>query len=53
METLGWVQDYSSTSIYSIYNRDNNYWLNYGCVTIGNEMMTYVCIVVCILSSLD
>ena len=37
METLGWVQDYSSTSMYSIYNRDNNYWLNYGCVTIGNS----------------
>ena len=43
METLGWVQDYSSTSMYSIYNRDNNYWLNYGCVTIGNEMMMYAC----------
>ena len=36
MGTVDWVQDDSdSTSIYSIFNRDNNYWLNYGCVTIG------------------
>lgn len=34
MRTVDWVQD-DSTSIYSIFNRDNNYWLNYGCVTIG------------------
>ena len=46
MESLDWVQE-DNTSMYSIFNRDNNYWLNYGCVTIGNEMMTYVCIVVC------
>ena len=35
METLDWVQE-DNTSMYSIFNRDNNYWLNYGCVTIGN-----------------
>ena len=38
METLDWVQE-DNTSMYSIFNRDNNYWLNYGCVTIGNIVM--------------
>ena len=35
METADWVVD-DSDSMYSIFNRDNNYWLNYGAVTIGD-----------------
>ena len=38
METVDWVQeDTDDAAMYSIFNRDNNYWLNYGCVTIGND----------------